>query len=169
MPTFTTNSVGTVANDGTGTSWRTAWTNVNATINGLTTHTNDAANPHVVTEVQLGVLHRTTVVLTGPASGDERTFLHVGRAVVITEMRAVHAGTLLGPSVTWTVRHDPDRGATGNEVVTGGTTTTSATTGDDVTSFNDETVPADSFLWLELTAESGTTDEFVVSVTYKAV
>ena len=71
------------------------------------------------------------------------------------------------PSVTWTIRHHAtDRSNAGNEVVTGGTTTTSTTSGDDVTSFNDATIPADSFVWLETTAQSGTVDELSVSMIY---
>ena len=169
MVTYTKPSIGTAANDGTGTSWRTAWANMNTAIDGQAAHESSVANPHTVTETQVAVAHRAAVRFTSPAAADEDDLVHVGIGVTITEMRAVHSGTgLSSPSVTWTVRHDPDRSAAGNEVVTGGTTTTSSTTGDDVIVFNDATVPADSFLWVELTAESGTTDKFLVVVTYKA-
>ena len=71
------------------------------------------------------------------------------------------------PSVTWTIRHGTDRSAAGAEVVTGGTATTSTTTGSDVTSFNDDTIVADSFVWLETTAQSGTVTELNVTIVYK--
>jgi hypothetical protein len=71
------------------------------------------------------------------------------------------------PSVTWTIRHHAtDRSAAGNEVVTGGTTTTSTTSGSDVVAFNDATIPADSFIWLETTAQSGTVTELHITIAY---
>jgi len=80
-------------------------------------------------------------------------------------MRAVIIGTAT-PSVTWTIRHHAtDRSNAGNEVVTGGTTTTSQTSGSDVSSFNDATIPANSFVWLETTA-STTTTQLAVTIFY---
>jgi Tfp pilus assembly protein FimT len=81
-------------------------------------------------------------------------------------MRAVLIGSNT-PSVTWTIRHHAtDRSNAGNQVVTGGTTTTSTTSGSDVVAFDDETIPADSFIWLETTAQSGTVDELSVTIVY---
>ena len=79
-------------------------------------------------------------------------------------MRAVVVGYT--PSVTWTIRHGTDRSATGAEVVTGGTTTTNTTTGDDVVSFNDATIVADSHVWLETTAQTGTVTEISITIIY---
>ena len=169
MVSYTLPSVGTAANDGTGTAWRTSWSRVITAITGLQTHENNVSNPHVVTETQVAAKHEMTVVFTSPAAADEIKLGFVGRGVTITEMRAVHSGTgLSSPSVTWTVRHHTDRANAGNEVVTSGTTTTSATVGDDVTVFNDSTVPANSHIWAEVTAESGTTDKFEITVVYQA-
>ena len=52
-------------------------------------------------------------------------------------------------------------------MVTGGTVTTSTTTGGVVTSFNDATVPADSFVWLKTTAQSGTVGQINITVFYR--
>lgn len=100
--------------------------------------------------------------LENPVATDEFTLGFTNRAITITEIRAVLVGSST-PSVTWTIRHSTDRSATGNEVVTSGTTTTSTTTGSDVTSFNDATIPADSFIWLEVSAQSGTVTELSVT------
>lgn len=82
-------------------------------------------------------------------------------------MRAVLLGTSNGQTVTWTIRHHAtDRSNAGIEVVTGGTTTTSLTSGSDVTSFNDATIPADSFIWLETTAKGGTVTELHITIVY---
>ena len=101
-----------------------------------------------------------------PTSAEDISMFFTNRAITITEMRAVLVGSAT-PSVTWTIRHHAtDRSNAGNAVVTGGTTTTSTTSGSDVTSFNDATIPADSFVWLETTAKSGTVDELHVSILY---
>ena len=79
-------------------------------------------------------------------------------------MRAVLVG---GTSVTYTIRHSPDRSAAGNQVVTGGSTATSTTTGSVVGIFNDATIPANSWIWLETTAVSGTVNWFNLYVEYE--
>ncbi|RKY69316.1 MAG: hypothetical protein DRQ02_01265, partial [Candidatus Latescibacterota bacterium] len=107
-----------------------------------------------------------SITIENPSSSEDISIAFTNRAITITEMRAVLIGSAT-PSVTWTIRHNAtDRSAAGNEVVTGGTTTTSTTSGSDVTSFNDPTIPADSFIWLETTAQSGTVTEIHISIIY---
>jgi len=105
------------------------------------------------------------VGIESPTSSEDITMFFTDDAITITQMNAVLRGSST-PSVTWTIRHDTDRSATGNEVVTSGTATTSTTTGSEVTSFNDETIPAGSWVWLETTAQSGTVDEINVTIEY---
>lgn len=69
--------------------------------------------------------------------------------------------------ITWTVRYDSDRYATGTEVVTGGTNTHSGTGGNnatDISSFDDPNIPANSFVWVETTTSSGIMDEFSLTL-----
>lgn len=101
--------------------------------------------------------------LEDPDATEDLTIGFTNRAITVTEIRAVLLGSAT-PSVTWTIRHSTDRNATGNEVVTGGTTTTSTTTGSDVTSFNDATIPLNSFIWIETTAKSGTVTEIHITI-----
>ncbi|MEA2036711.1 MAG: hypothetical protein U9O94_04345 [Nanoarchaeota archaeon] len=107
---------------------------------------------------------RGSITFVPPIVDDDVTILFTNRAITITEMRAVLNNGTSTPSVTWTIRHATDRSAVGNEVVTGGTTTTSISTGSDVTTFNDATIPADSFVWIEITAISGTVPNFHVTL-----
>jgi len=103
------------------------------------------------------------ITVPDPTSSEDDSIAFTNVAITITEMRAVVRGS--SPSVTWTVRHHAtDRSNAGNQVVTGGTTTTSASSGSDVTSFNDATIPADSFIWLETTATSGTVAEISITI-----
>jgi len=98
-----------------------------------------------------------------PKGGENIYLGFVENASTVTKMAAVLRGAST-PSVTWTVKHSTDRSAAGNEVVTGGTTTTSTTTGSVVTSFNDETIPAASHVWLATTAKSGIVVEMGLTV-----
>ncbi len=110
------------------------------------------------------VLSKSVSVET-PTNAEDISLFYTDVAITITKMIAVLVGSST-PSVTWTIRHSTDRSATGNEVVTGGTTTTSMTTGSVVTSFNDATIPANSFVWLETTAQSGTVGQINVTLNY---
>ena len=105
------------------------------------------------------------ITIESPTSSEDITMFFSDVAITISQMNAVLLGSST-PSVTWTVRHDTDRSATGNEVVTSGTTTTSTTTGSEVTSFNDATIPAGSWVWMETTAQSGTVTELSLSLEY---
>ncbi len=106
-----------------------------------------------------------SITVEDPTATEDISIFFTSTAITISEMRAVVRGTT--PSVTWTIRHNAtDRSVAGNEVVTSGTTTTSESAGSDVTSFNDATIPADSFVWLETTGQTGTVDELHVSIIY---
>jgi hypothetical protein len=118
-------------------------------------------------ERTLSPVKSKSISIEDPTNAEDITAFFTNCAITIVEMRAVLIGSAT-PSVTWTIRHSTttDRSATGTEVVTGGTTTTSTTSGSDVTSFNDATVEADEFVWLETTAKSGTVDELHVTIFY---
>ncbi len=105
-----------------------------------------------------------SITIESPDNAEDITFFFTNKAITITEIRAVRVG---GTTATWTVRHEstPDRTQTGIEVVTGGTTTTSATAGSDVTTFNDATIPADSFVWIE-TSGTVDVDELHITIFY---
>lgn len=105
-----------------------------------------------------------SITIESPTASEDITLFYTDDAITVTQLNAVSVGTT--PSVTYTIRHSTDRSATGNEVVTGGSTTTSTTTGDEVTSFNDATIPASSWVWLETTAQSGTVSETNITLEY---
>lgn len=109
-------------------------------------------------------VYTKAITIESPGASEDVSLWFADDAITVTKIVAVCVGST--PSVTWTVRHGTDRSAAGAEVVTGGTTTTSTTTGDVVTSFNDATVVADSFVWLETTAQSGTVTSINVTVHY---
>jgi len=106
-----------------------------------------------------------SITIESPTGSEDISMFFTDVAITVTKIAAVLRGSG-SPSVTWTLRHSTDRSAAGNEVVTGGTTTTSTTTGSIVTSFNDDTIPANSYIWFETTAQSGTVDEINLTVKY---
>ncbi len=107
-----------------------------------------------------------SITVEDPSSSEDLTMFFTDRAITINEMEAVLANGASTPSVTWKIFHHTDRSNAGNAVVTAGTTTTSVSTGSIVTSFNDATIPANSWVWIETTAQSGTVPELHVTIQF---
>ena len=105
------------------------------------------------------------VTVESPTASEDITLFFTPDAITIDKMASVLLGSST-PSVTYTVRFGSDRSAAGTEVVTSGTASTSVSTGDIVTSFNDATIPADSWVWLETTAKSGIVASFALTIRY---
>lgn len=116
------------------------------------------------TEAVVNPVMSKSITIENPTATEDLTMFYTDDAITVTKLVFVITGST---SVTTTIRHSTDRNATGNEVVTGGTTANSTTTGNVVTSFNDATIPADSFVWLETTALSGTPTTLSVTVFYR--
>lgn len=116
-------------------------------------------------EAVLSPINTKAFSIESPTDAEDRSLFYTDVAITVSQMVAVLVGSST-PSVTWTIRHATDRSGAGNEVVTSGTTTTSTTSGSVVTSFNDATIPADSFIWFETSAQSGTVDELSISIDF---
>ena len=114
---------------------------------------------------QANVFFTKSISIEDPTNAEDIGLFFTDAAITIVQMNAVLVGSST-PSVTWTIRHNADRSATGTEVVTSGTATTSVTTGSEVTSFNDATIVADAWVWLETTAQSGTVTQITVTIKY---
>lgn len=105
-----------------------------------------------------------SVTVETPTATEDIMLFHTDVAITVRQLTAVLRGT--SPSVTWTLRYNSDRSATGTEVITTGTITTNTSTGEDLTVFSNPNIPADSFVWLETTAIGGTVDELALTVTF---
>lgn len=104
-----------------------------------------------------------SIIIENPSNSEDLSFFFTDVAITVLKMRAILVGSAT-PSVTWTVRHGTDRSAAGAEVVTGGSTTTDTTTGSDITVFDDATIVANSHIWIETTAQSGTVDSIIINL-----
>lgn len=103
------------------------------------------------------------ITIESPTSSEDISMFYTDDAITVTKIVFVITGST---SVTTTIRHHTDRNNAGNEVVTSGTVANSTTTGNVVTSFNDATIPADSFVWVETTALSGTPTSLNITIFY---
>ena len=120
----------------------------------------------VPSDVGLSDINIKAINIENPGGNEDITMFFTDTAITIKQLNAVLANGSVTPSVTWTIRHGIDRSAAGAEVVTGGTITTSVSAGSEVTSFNDETIVAGSWVWIETTAQSGTVPELNVAIKY---
>jgi hypothetical protein len=94
-----------------------------------------------------------SITIESPVTAEDVTFFYTPVAITITQIAAVIRGTT--PSVLWFIKHatmTTGRDSAGTAVITAGTTTTDEG-GVSITSFDDDTIPADSFLWVETTTE----------------
>lgn len=101
-----------------------------------------------------------SITVAIPQAGDEFTLFNTQASTTLTSVIGVVRGT--SPSVTLELRYAADRSAAGT-LATTSTTITSTTTGDIFTVQN-MPIPANQFLWVKITAISGTVQEVSVSV-----
>ena len=101
--------------------------------------------------------------LEAPGSAEDATFYKTPVAITLTKLEVVVVGDST-PSVTWTLLRDTSRSASGTTIKTG--TATNETTGDTFTTFTNASVPADSFIWLETSGQSGNVDEMSLTISY---
>ena len=99
--------------------------------------------------------------IPNPLANDEFTIFYTETATTLTRVVAVVKGSG-SPSVTFTMRYAADRSAAGTLAIVS-TVVTSTTTGQ-IVPLQQMPIPAGSFVWVELTAVSGTVGEFSASL-----
>jgi len=95
-----------------------------------------------------------------PQVGDSFTLFKTVRSTTLREVSAI----VSGGSVTYEIRYATDRSTAGTLAIVSDTVT-NTTTGAAATVQN-QPIPTSSWVWLEITATSGTVDEFNVSVAF---
>ena len=101
--------------------------------------------------------------LSNPQANDRRILLRAPQALTISRVDAVLSGGT-SPSVSFSLRHGADVSAAGTAVTSTPMTVTSTTTGDLFTGFQAAVIPADHWLWLEVSAVAGSPAEMTVSL-----
>jgi hypothetical protein len=107
-----------------------------------------------------------SITIENPVTAEDITFFYTPVPITVTQVAAVIRGT--SPSVHWYIKFATmtiGRNSIGTVLITAGTTTDDEG-GVSITSFDDATIPADSFVWIETTTVSGTNDELALTVVY---
>jgi len=112
------------------------------------------------------IVNQFSITVEDPAADEDICMGFTFVAITVTEVQAVLKGTANGQSVTIDPAHDTDRSAAGNDILDAATAITSLTTGSNLTSFDDPTIPADSYIILKTTAMAGTVTELTVTIKY---
>lgn len=103
-----------------------------------------------------------TVIL--PGSGDTPTLFYTNAITTLSKITSVVVGSS-SPSVTWNLKHATDRSGAGTDLISGNVTTTNTTTGATNNTFTG-TIPANSFVWLNIVSVSGTVEQFHITADY---
>jgi hypothetical protein len=101
--------------------------------------------------------------LASPQTNDQRILLRSPQALTISRVDAVLTGGS-SPSVSFSLRHGADVSAAGTAATTDAITTASTTSGTATTSFQSPNIPAGHWLWLQVTAASGSPAGLTVSI-----
>ncbi len=103
-----------------------------------------------------------TFTLESPTATEDITIFRTDVAITVQEVIAVSVGT--SPSTTYQLKFSTDRNAAGTALTTSAATT-STTTGN-VATLSTAAIPADSWIWLETTAASGTSVRLTIDIRY---
>jgi hypothetical protein len=101
-----------------------------------------------------------SITIVDPIINDTFTVFRTSVSTTISSVLAIVRG--IAPSVTFALKADPDRNAVGTALISS-TTVTNTTTGDAAVVIN-QPVPAGFYVWLEITAVSGTVTELNVGI-----
>jgi hypothetical protein len=111
-----------------------------------------------------GIQGSKSIIIESPSDSEDISFFFTDIPITATKIRVVLVGVT--PSVTWSLRHGTDRSTVGTELITGGTVTTEVTAGVDIIIFDDPTIIANSHIWFETTAKSGTIGSIILTLFY---
>lgn len=101
-----------------------------------------------------------SVTIAGPQTGDSFTLFRTARSTTIDEVVAL----VSGGSVTYELRYAANRATAGTLAIVADTVT-NTTTGD-IATVQNQPVAAGQFVWVVITAVSGTVEEFNLSVSF---
>lgn len=114
-----------------------------------------------------GPMGPKTAYVQSPTTLDTDIVLfYTTQALTLSKIMATLPNGTATPSLTFNVRYSADQSLVGTAVTTSAITVTSTTTGLATTSFSSASIPAGSFVWLEITAVSGTVPALAVTLEF---
>lgn len=105
-----------------------------------------------------------SATIEAPTATENITLFYTRKAITIQEVSDVMRGT--SPSVTWQIKYASTRNSGSPTNLFSASRTTTSLSGATTTTFNDATIAAGNWLWLETSAVSGTNDSIAISITY---
>ena len=106
---------------------------------------------------------RASATIVDPVATDDMTLFFTPVAITVTDVRSHITGTT---NVVFNIQHASTRTGTGLDVFTSDITLTSTAGQSNSTGFNDATIPANSYVWVEVVSVSGTPSRFHATVIY---
>lgn len=110
-----------------------------------------------------GPMPPLAVSIASPQANDRRILVRAPQALSISRVDVVLSGDT-SPSASFSLSHGADVSAAGTAVATDPLSVTSTTAGNAITNFAIPDIPAGHWLWLQLTAVSGSPQALTVSI-----
>lgn len=104
-----------------------------------------------------------SITIAYPQAGDTFTLFRTDRSTEISAINALVQGSS-SPAVTYELRYAASRSATGT-LASSSTTASNTTTGSSAPVVN-QPIPTNSYVWLQITAVTGTVNEFNLSISF---
>lgn len=105
-----------------------------------------------------------SVTVEEPTATENITLFYTRKAITIREVSDVMRGT--SPSVTWQIKYASTRNSGSPTNLFSSSRTTTSLSGATTTTFNDATIAAGNWIWLETSAVSGTNQSLSISIAY---
>lgn len=99
-----------------------------------------------------------------PSNTEDITMFRTNVAITVTKVSGVVRGST--PSIDFNIYHGSDRSGAGTALFASDQTLNNTATPDEYETFADATIPADSVIWFETSAKSGTVDEAHVTLDF---
>ena len=107
--------------------------------------------------------HTESVSVPDPTDSDDVTLFFTPEAITVT---AVHSHITAGTNVVFNIGHASTRTGTQLDVFTSDITQTSTSGATNNSGFNDASIPANSWVWLDIVSVSGSVTQFHATVEY---
>lgn len=106
-------------------------------------------------------------LLSYPTTQDtDVTLFYTTNALTISKIVSVLPNGTTSPSCSFNIKYASDHSTAGTAVTSSAITTTSISTGTSTTSFANASIPAGSFVWIEVTTVSGTVPALSVTMEF---
>jgi hypothetical protein len=102
-----------------------------------------------------------SLTIAYPVAGDNLTLFYTQSNTTLVQVAAILRGSS-SPSVTYSLRYAANRSSAGTAAT--GSTTVSSTTTAAIATLQNMPIPANSFLWLEISSISGNPTELSITV-----